>query len=92
MNIIYLVDSDKNPLDSTKDTIELYIQNDNDGIYFIEDNTESDKGFTNGLLYSNQEISCEFPSEENQCTPMTVQGWLLNGSDFTNMKFEIEYN
>jgi hypothetical protein len=78
------VDSENNSLDPTKDIIEIFIVNNTDKSDILEDKEQTDGGLNDGLLYSNQNIPCELP--------MTVQGWLLNGSDFSNMSIRGDFN
>jgi hypothetical protein len=85
-NTIYVVDSDISPINSKNEFIELRILNRNDKTFIVDDNGEKDGGYNNGLIYSlNLKINdCETPPE-NQCTIKDVQGWEINGTDFSNM-------
>ena len=88
-SVLYIVDSEKNPVDSTKNIIEIFITNNTDSSEIVQDKEQTDGGFNDGLIYSNQDIPCETQPEE--CTAQIVQGWALNGSDFTNMSVSAYY-
>jgi hypothetical protein len=89
---IYVVDSENNPVDTMEHKIEIYIVNNSDRSTIISDKDKTDGGYTDGLLYTNQEIPCEKQPEENECEAVSVQGWELNGSDFSNMSVSVYFN
>lgn len=90
-NILYITDSNNNPLDNKKDMIEIIVHDKNSDTYIIEDKAESDGGYNAGLLYSDQKIDCATPPTD-ECTTQTMQWWELTQTDFSNMEIIAQHN